>query len=75
MQTDYRGLGDEKNEHCRGCGFDMASCICSERRRRQHVPECAYCARFKPTDMFPPHDASRNCESGHYDHCTCDTCF
>lgn len=25
--------------------------------------------------FFPPHVASDRCESGKYNHCTCDTCF
>lgn len=24
---------------------------------------------------LPPHDASRNCESGKHNHCSCDLCF
>ena len=44
-------------------------------RRRQWVKDCAYCAEHKPSDFFPAHDASNNCESGKRDHCTCDTCF
>lgn len=25
--------------------------------------------------MYPPHFASTRCESGGYNHCSCDTCF
>jgi len=44
-------------------------------QHRHWVEGCAYCAKFKPGEMFPSHDASRRCESGGRDHCTCDTCF
>lgn len=72
--SEYRDLGDS-GEHCVGCGFDWASCVCSARRRRERADDCAYCARHKPGEMCPPHDASRNCESGQRHHCTCDVCF
>jgi len=38
-------------------------------------------ARFEPdgtptpSRMMPRHRASRGCESGRRDHCSCDTCF
>jgi len=35
--------------------------------------DCAYC-NANP-GMCPPHEASSNCESNHYNHCTCDRCF
>ena len=66
------------------CANCYAECMATQFRkmdqaqpthRRQHVPNCGYCARYRPTDMFPPHDASRRCESGQRDHCTCATCF
>jgi hypothetical protein len=39
--------------------------------------ECTYCdlEYDKPTGFFPPHTASPRCQSGHHNHCTCDTCF
>lgn len=39
--------------------------------------ECSYCdlEYQKPTWVFPPHTASPRCQSGGYNHCTCDTCF
>ena len=48
--------------------------------RRQQLPpgECAYCDRERAQpgqSPMPPHDASRFCESGKHNHCTCDTCF
>ena len=46
-----------------------------KKSRRYHVEGCTYCARYKKGEMFPPHDASENCESGSHSHCTCDTCF
>jgi hypothetical protein len=40
-----------------------------------HDPTCTYCQQFKPGDMFPSHEASKRCQSGGRNHCTCDTCF
>jgi hypothetical protein len=39
--------------------------------------ECTYCdlQYDKPNGFFPPHTASPRCQSGGYNHCTCDTCF
>ena len=39
--------------------------------------ECKYCddMRARGATFFPSHDASRNCQSGGRNHCTCDTCF
>jgi hypothetical protein len=45
------------------------------RIRRQHVPGCVYCDRYRPDGFFPPHDASARCESGQREHCTCDVCW
>jgi hypothetical protein len=36
---------------------------------------CNYCDQNRGTSMFPSHDASPNCESGKWPHCTCDVCF
>jgi len=38
---------------------------------------CSYCdeEREKGNDFFPYHTASRYCQSGGRDHCTCDLCF
>ena len=37
--------------------------------------DCAYCVAHRDDSMMPPHQASSACESGKYDHCTCDTCY
>lgn len=39
--------------------------------------ECTYCdsERTKGNKWFPPHTARPNCQSGKYNHCTCDTCY
>jgi len=42
--------------------------------KRHEVDGCPFCERFKG-QMHPSHDASDRCESGKYDHCTCDVCF
>jgi len=41
---------------------------------------CSYCDREYETNgqklaMMPSHTASSRCQSGGYNHCTCDTCF
>ena len=37
---------------------------------------CAYCEQIASEGGFgPSHVASERCESGHREHCTCDTCF
>lgn len=36
---------------------------------------CCTCARKRPGDLCPPHDASARCESGKRPHCSCDICF
>jgi hypothetical protein len=38
---------------------------------------CSYCdeMRKEGKDFFPNHTAMYFCESGRYDHCTCDRCF
>lgn len=38
---------------------------------------CTYCDREREmgNDFFPNHTASYWCQSGRYDHCTCDRCF
>lgn len=45
--------------------------------RISHKPpgECEYCDKHAKSSMMPPHDASKNCESGKRPHCTCDVCF
>ncbi len=45
--------------------------------RQREIDECNACQRYiadKQT-FYPPHFASRGCESGKKPHCTCDTCF
>lgn len=46
------------------------------RKERKEMP-CEECEtiRTKHGGFGPPHTASRNCESGKRDHCTCDVCF
>lgn len=41
------------------------------------VGECSFCdeQREQGNDFFPNHTAMYFCESGRYDHCTCDRCF
>lgn len=59
---------------CRTCAITTHYDV-KPKIRRQHVENCVFCAKFKATDFFPPHDASDRCESGKRNHCTCDTCF
>ncbi len=44
-------------------------------KRQLHKPDCPTCSQYAPDAMFPPHDASAQCESGNQNHCTCDVCF
>lgn len=44
--------------------------------QREYVEGCATCDHIKASGGFGPnHDASRGCESGKHNHCTCDFCF
>lgn len=46
------------------------------RNPRKYVDGCKTCEDIKAHDGFgPSHDASYGCESGWYEHCSCDTCF
>ena len=47
------------------------------RRHRLDLGLCPYCDRCweERLDFHPSHDASRSCESGKHNHCSCDTCF
>jgi hypothetical protein len=47
------------------------------RRHKLSYGECAYCdhERRARNEYHPPHDASKDCESGKRSHCSCDTCF
>lgn len=47
------------------------------RRHKARPGECTYCdaERLRHNSFHPPHDASPRCESGKYNHCSCDTCF
>lgn len=51
--------------------------ILTPRVNRKYVEGCTTCdyIRDKKDGFGPSHDASDRCESGRYDHCTCDTCF
>ena len=42
--------------------------------RRHDVPGCPRCDAAD-TVFHPAHDASRRCDSGGYEHCSCDVCF
>lgn len=46
----------------------------AERDLEEH-PDCKGCQYNVKEGFGPPHDASKRCQSGGYDHCTCDTCF
>jgi hypothetical protein len=39
--------------------------------------QCKSCDEYRRLKdrMYPWHDASPGCESGHHNHCTCDICF
>jgi hypothetical protein len=44
--------------------------------RKDEIANCKYCQEIKERGGFgPSHFASRNCQSGGRNHCTCDTCF
>lgn len=43
--------------------------------RVRTVEGCSYCEQFGGSLMMPPHEASKSCQSGGRNHCTCDTCF
>lgn len=42
---------------------------------RRPKGECQYCDLYRDDSLMPPHTASKNCESGQHDHCTCDVCY
>jgi hypothetical protein len=42
---------------------------------RQYVEGCPTCERVKAVGFGPHHDASPQCESGWYPHCSGDDCF
>lgn len=43
--------------------------------RGARVAGCRTCDTTPAGAMMPPHFASPQCESGHGNHCTCNTCF
>ena len=49
----------------------------AHRRTKAEPGGCAYCDRMRASgeDFHPSHDASRNCQSGGHEHCSCDRCF
>jgi hypothetical protein len=55
--------------------FDAAAPQAAGRIRRMPTGLCTYCDQHAKDPMMPPHQASRNCESGMRLHCTCDVCF
>jgi hypothetical protein len=55
--------------------FDEAAPQAGGRLRRMPVGKCNYCDQHGDNQMMPPHQPSRNCESGKHNHCTCDVCF
>lgn len=46
-------------------------------RHKAPLGECSYCDRERAAgnDFHPSHDASRRCESGRHNHCSCEACF
>ena len=52
----------------------IARALDSGNVRTFYDPSCQFC-RANHGEMFPPHDASDNCESGKRAHCSCDVCF
>jgi len=46
-------------------------------KRRHYVAGCKLCddLRTESEPYHPPHDASKRCESGGHNHCTCSRCF
>ena len=59
-------------EQVRGRIYEARQYI--QRRHKLPPGECSYCDGEKG-DFHPPHDASRGCESGGHNHCSCDNCF
>ena len=48
----------------------------SDLRQSGWTQVCSTCEQIKAEGGFGPrHNASRRCESGGYNHCTCDICF
>jgi hypothetical protein len=45
--------------------------------RQKYQPACTFCDTEKAAgnSFFPSHYPSSRCQSGSYNHCTCDTCF
>lgn len=77
-QTCYSPVACNGFGYCRELNFKrsgldavVSSGITHERSRL----ECPTCLARKPGEMMPPHKASDRCESGKYNHCTCDICF
>ena len=60
---------------CRRCHRMLHAAQTPPWSRRQRVDGCAFCEREKDSSFFPPHDASKACESGHSRHCSCSICF
>ena len=52
------------NGMCKGC-------------QEAEKANCNYCIKSKESGdtMMPPHFASRRCQSGNHNHCTCDACY
>lgn len=42
---------------------------------KNYDPDCEYCVSHYRERISPPHYASKTCQSGGWNHCTCDTCF
>ncbi|RLA59158.1 MAG: hypothetical protein DRQ89_14440 [Epsilonproteobacteria bacterium] len=59
---------------CRRCHRMLHAALTPPWSRRQRVEGCAFCDGEKG-EFFPPHDASKRCESGHHRHCSCSICF
>lgn len=45
--------------------------------RRKYVEGCSTCEDIRDNcnGFGPKHDASERCQSGWYEHCSCDSCF
>ncbi len=56
---------------------DEQSSIVERRRHKLPPGECMTCdhERELKNDFHPSHDATKQCQSGKHNHCSCDTCF
>lgn len=59
----------EAKQHARQQAFR------AELQRVVFSSSCAFCNEHRQDKTMPPHEASIRCQSGRYDHCTCDICY